>query len=135
MASATQLGRSKTPTAEQLRSPALHTQDSLRDRLNMNGMNSGNFYSFIFAFVLKKCVNVSFVILKVKLCRDLLSRSHILKSLNVCEDKILTDIILVKLTYNFCCDKNAMEYLQIHADQKQSFTYPCLDKNIPIERL
>lgn len=30
--------RSKTPTAEQLRSPNLHTQDALRDRLN--GMNS-----------------------------------------------------------------------------------------------
>ncbi|XP_063370154.1 uncharacterized protein LOC134658400 [Cydia amplana] len=33
-----QLGRSKTPTAEQLRSPALHTPDSLRDRLD--AMNS-----------------------------------------------------------------------------------------------
>ncbi|XP_072945882.1 membrane-associated guanylate kinase, WW and PDZ domain-containing protein 1 [Epargyreus clarus] len=33
-----QLGRSKTPTAEQLRSPALHTQDNLRDL--QNGMNS-----------------------------------------------------------------------------------------------
>ncbi|XP_049881707.1 membrane-associated guanylate kinase, WW and PDZ domain-containing protein 2 isoform X2 [Pectinophora gossypiella] len=39
-----QLGnRSKTPTAEQLRSPALHTQDSLRDRLN--GMNSEATYA------------------------------------------------------------------------------------------
>ncbi|KAL0859627.1 hypothetical protein ABMA27_010753 [Loxostege sticticalis] len=36
-----QLGRSKTPTAEQLRSPALHTQDNMRDTLNgMNEMNS-----------------------------------------------------------------------------------------------
>ncbi|XP_026734164.1 membrane-associated guanylate kinase, WW and PDZ domain-containing protein 1-like isoform X4 [Trichoplusia ni] len=35
--------RSKTPTAEQLRSPNLHTQDSLRDRLN--GMNSEATYA------------------------------------------------------------------------------------------
>ncbi|KAI8425779.1 hypothetical protein MSG28_011562 [Choristoneura fumiferana] len=34
-----QLGRSKTPTAEQLRSPSLHAQDSIRERLN--AMNSG----------------------------------------------------------------------------------------------
>ncbi|XP_073958658.1 membrane associated guanylate kinase, WW and PDZ domain containing protein magi isoform X2 [Choristoneura fumiferana] len=33
-----QLGRSKTPTAEQLRSPSLHAQDSIRERLN--AMNS-----------------------------------------------------------------------------------------------
>ncbi|CAK1595394.1 unnamed protein product [Parnassius mnemosyne] len=38
-----QLGRSKTPTAEQLRSPALHTQDNLRDRLN--GMNTEATYA------------------------------------------------------------------------------------------
>ncbi|XP_022836439.1 membrane-associated guanylate kinase, WW and PDZ domain-containing protein 1 isoform X2 [Spodoptera litura] len=35
--------RSKTPTAEQLRSPNIHTQDSLRDRLN--GMNSEATYA------------------------------------------------------------------------------------------
>ncbi|XP_026317120.1 membrane-associated guanylate kinase, WW and PDZ domain-containing protein 1 [Hyposmocoma kahamanoa] len=35
--------RSKTPTAEQLRSPALHTQDTLRERLN--GMNSEATYA------------------------------------------------------------------------------------------
>nr|XP_049705495.1 membrane-associated guanylate kinase, WW and PDZ domain-containing protein 2 isoform X2 [Helicoverpa armigera] len=42
-ASNNNLIRSKTPTAEQLRSPNLHTQDSLRDRLN--GMNSEATYA------------------------------------------------------------------------------------------
>ncbi|RVE48357.1 hypothetical protein evm_007017 [Chilo suppressalis] len=38
-----QLGRSKTPTAEQLRSPALHTQDHLQDL--HNGMNTEATYA------------------------------------------------------------------------------------------
>ncbi|KAJ0171052.1 hypothetical protein K1T71_013251 [Dendrolimus kikuchii] len=37
------LSRSKTPTAEQLRSPAIHNADSIRDRLN--GMNSEATYA------------------------------------------------------------------------------------------